>query len=409
MDLFEKCRSDGGNFGVFRVKDDHYFTRPVLDPEPGRVMRFQGKPCIQWSINNYLGLAENREIAEAAVDAARAYGVSAPMGSRMMTGNTGRHLGLERRLARHLDKEASALFSVGYMGVVGTISSLLDADDTILIDKMSHASMLDGTFLSKGKFRVFRHNDMNSLESHLRHVNRSRKGGVLIVTEGVFGMEGDLGKLDEICELKKKYDARLFVDDAHGFGVMGAHGKGTGSHFGVQDEIDVYFGTFSKAFAAAGGVSAADESVIRWITYNARTNVFTKSMPLVYVDAIDTALGIVQRDDWRRAKLFENARKLKAGLRELGYEVGGGASPITPVYVPAGDLGVGTRLVASLRERGIFVTGVTYPVVPKGILLFRMIPTASHTDEDIDRTVRAFRHVRDFHGLNLDGALRACA
>jgi glycine C-acetyltransferase len=409
MDLFDKCHGDGGNFGEFRVKDDHFFSRPVLDPEPGRVMGFQGQPCIQWSINNYLGLAENREIAEAAVDSARVYGVSAPMGSRMMTGNTRRHMDLERKVARHLDKEAAALFSVGYMGVVGTISSLLGPEDTVLVDKMSHASMLDGTFLSKAKFRVFRHNDMRSLESHLRHVNRSRKGGVLIVTEGVFGMEGDLGKLDEICELKRKYDARLFVDDAHGFGVMGENGKGTGDYFGVQDDIDVYFGTFSKAFAAAGGVTAADEAVIRWITYNARTNIFTKSMPMIYVDAIDRALGIVRRDDWRRERLFRNARKLKAGLRELGYEVGDGASAITPVYAPVESMETAKSMVATLRGMGIFITGVTHPVVPKGIILFRMIPTASHTDEDIERTVAAFRHVRDTHGLRLDRALRACA
>jgi len=400
-DLFDKCQGESGYFGPFRVRGDHYFTRPVLEPTPGREMTFHGQKVIQWSINNYLGLAENEEIKALAVDAAQKYGSSSPMGARMMTGNTEYHIALEKKFADWLQKEDAVLFNYGYLGVIGTIASLVDANDTIIVDKLSHASMLDGVFVSQAKFRVYRHNDMESLEAHLKHVNKDRKGGVMIVTEGVFGMRGDIADLPAICALKEKYDARIYIDDAHGFGVMGSGGRGSGEHFGVHDKLDIYFGTFAKAFAAIGGVTATAKPVAEWIRYNARTQVFAKSLPMIYVQVLSKTLDLIANDHDRRTKMWENAGKIKSGIRELGYEVGDVPSPLCAVYVPAGDVPLGMAIIKSLRDMGIFVTGVIYPVVPKGILLFRMVPTASHTDEDIQRTIAAFKKVRDDLKLNL--------
>jgi glycine C-acetyltransferase len=409
MDLFDKCNTDGGYFGPFRAKEDHYFTRPILDPIPGREMLFHGQKIIQWSINNYLGLAENEEIKTLAVDAAKKYGTSAPMGARMMTGNTEHHIALEKKFADFLQKEDAVLFNYGYLGVIGTITSLVDTHDTIIVDKLSHASMLDGVFMSQGKFRVYRHNDMDSLEAHLKHVNKDRKGGILIVTEGVFGMRGDIANLPAICALKEKYDARIFVDDAHGFGIMGECGRGSGEYYGVHDKLDIYFGTFAKAFAAIGGVSATDKPVAEWIRYNARTQVFAKSLPMIYVEVLSRTLDMIRDGKELRKKMWENAAKLKSGLKALGYEVGDVLSPLTSVYVPAGDIPLGMAIIKSLRDMGVFITGVTYPVVPRGILLFRMVPTASHTDEDIERTISAFRKVRDELKLNLESAKQTLA
>ena len=402
MDIFDKCYSDDGYFGQFRVRNDRFFTMPILEPTPGHHMVFHGKKVIQWSINNYLGLAENKELRAYAVELTKKYGTSAPMGSRMMTGNTQRHIELEDALAEYLDKESAILFNYGYLGVLGTIASLTDKKDIILIDKLSHASMVDGVQMARAQYRVFRHNDMDHLEQHLKASNQDRKGGILIVTEGVFGMRGDVADLPGICELKEKYDARLYVDDAHGFGVMGENGQGTGSYFGIQDKLDIYFGTFAKAFASIGGVSASSKPVVEWIRYNARTQVFAKSLPMIYVEVLFKTLDIIRSDKQRRKRMWEVSNKLKTGLRNLGFDVGDVPSPITPVYVPAGDLYMGMEIIQRLRTLGVFITGVMYPVVPKGIILFRMIPTASHTDEDIYETVKAFQKVRDAMNLNLD-------
>jgi len=399
-DIFDKCRTNGGYFGEFRAMGDHFFSRPILAPHPGRVMTFMGRPVVQWSINNYLGLAGNEAVRETALEAVKTYGPGSPMGSRMMTGNTERHIALEKALAEYCGKEAALLFNYGYLGVIGTISALVDENDTILIDKLSHASMIDGTRLARGKYRIFKHNDMDSLESHLKHVNRTRKGGVLVVTEGVFGMIGELADLPGICALKEKYGARLYLDDAHGFGVMGEGGQGTGAHFGVQDRVDVYFGTFAKAFAAIGGVSASSKEVCEWVLYNARSQVFAKSLPMVFVEVLFKTLEIIRTDTARRARMWEVAAKLKSGLRNLGYNVGDVPAPITPVYVPVGDVRLGMKIIARMRELGVFITGVVYPVVPKGIVLFRMIPTAAHTDEDVATTLSAYRIVRDELKLN---------
>ncbi len=411
QDLFAKCETDGGYFGYFRQRDDTYFSRPSLDGEPGPRMLFQGRPVIQWAINNYLGLAGDPAVKEAARRALEKHGTYAPMGSRMLTGNTAAHIELERRLAAFLGKPASVVFNYGYLGVIGTISSLVGPDDVVIMDRLCHASIVDGAVHASGgrRFRTFKHNDLDDLERHLKAVRKDGGdgaaarpgGGILILTEGVYGMRGDIADLPGICALKERYGARLFVDDAHGFGVMGPGGRGAGEHFGVQDRIDLYFGTFAKAFAAIGGVTAGPEAAVRWVLYNARTNVFAKSLPLLYVAAVQATLGEIERRPELRERMWAAARRLQKGLTDLGYDIGDTVSPITPVYVPAGDMATAMGMIQTLREKhGIFVSGVMYPVVPPGVVMFRMIPTAGHTDADVDETLAAFKALRD--GMKLD-------
>lgn len=402
MDIFNKCYKDGGYLGMLRIANDKYFSRPRLSLKPGPEMEFNGQKVIMWSINNYLGLAADEEIRRTAMEATREYGTSAPMGSRMLTGNTVKHEALEERLARFENKEAAILFNYGYLGVLGTMSALVHRSDTIVIDKLSHACMIDGTFLSGGKYRFFKHNDMNDLEKQLKTANKLRRGGVLIVTEGVFGMRGDLANLIDICYLKEKYNARLFVDDAHGCGVMGVNGKGTSEHFGNMDDVDLYFSTFAKAFAAIGGFTAGKEDVIRYIRYNARTHIFAKSLPMIFVETINATFDRIERDPVLRERLWNVARKLQSGLRDLGFSLGDTQSPITPVYVPA-EPEIAKQIIVHLREKqGVFVSGVMYPVVPKGVILLRMIPTAAHTEEHIERTLAAFKNLRDEFKLHLE-------
>jgi glycine C-acetyltransferase len=403
-DLFDKCKTAEGSFGPFRVAGDEYFTRPVLNSKPGPHMEFGGKPVVMWAINNYAGICDNEEVKLAAREALEKWGTFSPMGSRMLTGNTRHHKELEARLAEFLQKPAAVLFNYGYLGVLGSMSALLGPDDQLILDRLCHASIVDGAMLSMfgRRFRTFRHNNLDNLEQILKAANRERKGGVMIAIEGVYGMRGDLADLPGICELKERYGARLFVDDAHGFGVMGRNGRGLGEHFGVQDRIDLYFGTFAKAFAAIGGVTAGPAEVVEWIRYNGRTNVFAKSLPMVYVAAIAKSLEVLQRRPELRERMWSVARALQKGLTELGFDTGDTASPITPVYVPAGSLDVAQTMIRMLREDyGIFVSGVTYPVVPMGVVLFRMIPTASHTDEDVERTIEAFKNMRDRLKLDL--------
>ena len=403
-DLFDKCRTDEGYFGYFRSMKDKFFTQPVLEGVPGPHMVYDGKEVIMWAINNYIGLASNEEIRTVARKALDTWGTFSPMGSRMLTGNTKKHMALEEKLAGFLQKPASILFNYGYLGVIGTISSLVGNEDQVIMDRLAHASIVDGTMLASfgRRFRSFKHNDMDHLEHQLKAASRHRKGGVLIVTEGVFGMRGDLADLKTICALKEKYDARLFVDDAHGFGVMGNTGRGLGEHFGVQDRIDLYFGTFAKAFAAIGGVTAGEEDVIDYIRYNARTNVFAKSLPMIYVDVLSASLDMILNHPELREKTWKIAKMLQNGLEKLGYDIGDTQSPITPVYVPAGKLEIGMEMVRMLREDfGVFVSGVTYPVVPMGIILFRMIPTAAHTEEDVEKTLGAYEDLRDIMKLDL--------
>ncbi|MCK4231804.1 aminotransferase class I/II-fold pyridoxal phosphate-dependent enzyme [candidate division WOR-3 bacterium] len=398
-DLFAKCGKEGGYFSRFRMMRDRYFALPIIEGMPGTHMTFKGRKVIQWAINNYLGLVDRPELIEVAREAAAKWGVGAPMGSRFMTGNTERHTELERRLAKFSDKESAILFNYGYLGVIGTVTSMIGKDDVIVIDKLAHASMMDAAFSTR-QFIPFRHNDLESLERALKRASRLHEGGVLVVVEGVYGMTGDLADLPGIIELKNKYGARLFVDDAHGFGTMGKGGGGTGFHYGVQDSIDIYFGTFAKAFAAIGGFSAARDDAVEYIRYNARTQIFAKALPMVVVEVLLKAMDIVESEPELVEKLWENTRKLQDGLRELGFDLGNTASPVTPVYIPTSDLETSIRFIHKMRdEKGIFISGVMYPVVPKGVLLARMIPTAVHTDEDIEETLKAFREVRDEMGL----------
>lgn len=403
-DLFDKCYSDGGYFGAFRAGGDQYFSQPVLDGVPGPRMFFDGKEVIMWAINNYVGLAGSAEVKAAARASLEKWGTGSPMGSRMLTGNTKYHLALEAKLADYLQKPAAVLFNYGYLGVVGTITAVTDTSDEVLMDRLSHASVVDGAIMaSYGKrLHTFRHNDMDNLEHQLKQAQARRKGGILIVTEGVFGMRGDFADLKTMVELKEKYDARIFVDDAHGFGIVGPEGRGLGAHLGVQDRIDLYFGTFAKSFAAVGGITAGDTAVIDYVRYNARTQVFAKSLPMVYVDTISASLDLILNRPEMRERMWHVAGLLQNGLQELGYDIGDTMSPITPVYVPAGDFETGMAMVRMLRdEYGVFVSGVVYPVVPRGVILFRMIPTAAHSEEDVRITLDAFKQLRDRMKLDL--------
>jgi len=405
VDIFDKCKTDGGYFGYYRKAGDRDLTRPTMDPHPGKTMQYNGQEVVMWSVNNYIGLAENEDIRSVAVKAAQEFGTSAPMGSRMMSGNTIHHQNLEKRLAEFAQKEAAYLFNYGYMGVLGIVSSLCGPKDTVVVDRLAHACILDAASMAKASgatIRYFKHNNMKDLESVLSQVNEKREGGVIILIEGVYGMTGDLADLPGICDLKEKYDARLFIDDAHGVGVLGEKGRGIGDFFGVQDRIDLYFGTFAKSFASIGGFVAADQDVIDWIAFNARTQVFAKSLPMIYVKALDRTLDYIIDGDDRRQKMWDNSNKLKKGLKELGYYIGPGESPICSVFTPTGSddvNGVGVKMVKYLREHRIFVTAVVYPVIPPGLCMFRMIPTTSHTDAEIDKTVKVFASMKKDLGL----------
>lgn len=402
-DIFDKCAGDEGYFGRFRAAGDRFFTLPVLDDIPGPRMKFQGEETIMWSVNNYIGLAGDPEIKAAAAAAVEQWSLSSPMGSRMMSGTSSEHLALEKALAEHARKEDAFVFNYGYMGVMGTITALCGPEDTLIVDKLAHACIVDAAFSAKGgqggkpTVRFFRHNDMDDLESVLKSVNKNRKGGVMILIEGVYGMTGDLADVPAVTALARKYHARIYLDDAHGVGVIGEKGRGTADHLGVQDEIDIYFGTFAKSFAAIGGYSAATTQVRDWIAYNARTQVFAKTLPMAYVKTLQLTLRKVAEADDRRKTMWERSKQLKSGLRELGYHIGSGDSPICAVFTPVGDKieDVAMDMLKYLRTHGVFCTGVVWPVIPPGLVMFRMIPTAAHSEEDVRRTVEVYRNMRD--------------
>lgn len=399
--VFDKCNSDGGFFAKYRMSGDNYLTQPIMDTPPGTRMKFHGKEQIMWSVNNYLGLAQDETIKQIAIDTAKEWGVSGPMGSRMMSGNTIEHIKLEKSLADFAQYEASILFNFGYLGVLATVATMTTPDDIIVMDKLAHACIIDSALASPAQLRLFRHNDMDSLENVLKRANRVRKGSVLILSEGVYGMTGDIAKLDEMCALKEKYDAQIFIDDAHGVGVMGDKGRGAADFKGVQDKIDLYFGTFAKSFASIGGFTASTKAAVEWIRYNARTQLFAKSLPMIYVKTLQHTLERVVNGNDLRAKLFENSRKLADGLRNLGYFIEPVESPIIPVFLPEGEE-MSTRMMRYLREKGVFISAVVYPVIPRGLALIRMIPTAAHTDEDIAITLKHFEEMRDELKLHLN-------
>ncbi len=397
MDLFNKLEGRPGPLGEFTSNGYGYYTFPKLEGPIGPEMRFNGKNVVVWSVNDYLGIASNPEIRKVDVEAAEKYGFSAPMGARLMTGNSDEHEALERELAEFEHKPDALLLNYGYQGIMSIIHALVDRNDYLVYDSLSHACIVDGKQLAMAEKFVYQHNDMESLEKQLERVYRNKKenSGVLVVTEGVFGMTGDLGKLNEIIALKEKYPFRLLVDDAHGFGTLGEDGSGAGTQLGCHDGIDIYFGTFAKALALIGAFVATEPRVVEFMRANVRSQIFAKSLPLPIVVSARERLRLVKENPQWRDKLRENALNLRKGLRELGYHVLPSESPVTPVMTK-GSTDLCTKIMRTMREEhGIFVSGVAYPVVPKGIVLLRLIPTAAHTDEHIRRTLDGFEAIRD--------------
>lgn len=393
-DLFHKCHGAGGYFSMLRETRNRYFVMPKLDGRPAAHMSFEGRPVIQWTLNNYLSLADRPELLATATAAAARWGIGTPMGSRFLTGNTDRHEELERRLSAFIGTEAAVLFNYGYLGVLGVAQALVDKGDVIVIDALAHASMMDAAFAAS-EWIPFRHNDLASLDKALRRATREREGGVLVMTEGVFGMTGDFAALPGIVELTQRYGARLFVDDAHGYAVVGPNGRGTAAHFGVERDIDIYFGTFAKSFAAIGGFAALADPVAEYLRYNVRTQIFAKSLPLVVVEVVLKALDIIESEPQLFDRLWTITRLLQDSLRAAGFDLGDTQSPITPVYLPSPDPAVAMQVVRNMRDKGIFISAVSYPVVPKGTILCRMVPTVAHSEEDVVETVRAFVQMRD--------------
>lgn len=397
MDIFEKIRKDKGPLGQFQDVAHGYFSFPKLEGEIGTRMIFRGKEVLTWSLNNYLGLANHPEVRKADKEAAEQYGLAYPMGARALTGQTAKHEELEQNLAKFEQKEAAYLLNYGYQGMVSIIDSILNRNDVVVYDSESHACILDGLRMHIGKRFVYPHNDIEKLEKGLERATKIVKetgGGILVITEGVFGMAGDLGKLDQITKLKEKYSFRFLVDDAHGFGTMGKTGAGTGEHFGVQDKIDLYFGTFAKSMAGIGGFVAGEKFVIDYLTYNMRSQIFAKSLPMPMVIGALKRLEMLQNMPELKAKLWEMTMALQAGLRKNGLNIGNTESPVTPVFLNGQTL-QGANVSFDLRENfGIFCSVVAYPVVPKNVIMLRLIPTALHTLEDVDYTIKAFIEIK---------------
>lgn len=395
MDLFEKIKKNRGPIGQHSKESHGYFTFPKLEGEIGPRMLFRGKERLNWSLNNYLGIANHPEVRKADADAAAQYGMALPMGARMMSGNSNQHEELEAGLAKLVHKQDAILCNFGYQAMVSAIDCLVDRHDVIVYDAESHACILDGMRLHMGKRFVFPHNDIVSCEKQLERATKiieETGGSILLITEGVFGMSGDQGKLKEIVDLKKKFQFRLFVDDAHGVGVMGKNGGGTGEEQGCQDGVDIYFGTFAKAFASIGGFIAADEFVVEYLRYNMRSQIFAKALPMPIVVGALKRLELINQPEHRK-KLFVIVKALQDGLKEAGFNLGTTNSPVTPVYLN-GSIPEATNMVLDLRENyNIFCSMVVYPVVPKGVIILRLIPTAVHTLEDVTYTIDCFKKI----------------
>lgn len=394
MDLFEKIKKNRGPIGQ-HAKDSHgYFTFPKLEGEIGTRMKFRGKEKLIWSLNNYIGLANHPEVRKADEEAAAQYGFASPMGARMMSGNSNHHEQLEQELSTFMSKEDSILLNFGYQGMVSAIDCLVDRHDVIVYDSESHACIIDGVRLHMGKRFVFPHNDIENCEKQLERATKivnETGGSILLITEGVFGMSGDMGNLKAIVDLKKKFEFRLFVDDAHGFGTMGKTGAGTGEEQGVQKEIDIYFGTFAKSMALIGGFISSSEDVVEYLRYNMRSQIFAKSMPMPLVMGALKRLELLRKHPELKDKLWNVVNALQGGLKNAGFNIGKTQSPVTPVYMN-GSIGEATNLIVDMRENyDIFCSMVVYPVVPKGIIILRLIPTAMHTLEDVTYTIEAFK------------------
>ena len=398
MDIFERLQKDaGGPIGMYQKLSHGYFSFPKLEGEIGPRMKFRGKEMLNWSLNNYLGLANHPEVRKADAEGAAKFGMAAPMGARMMSGQTKYHEQLERELAAFVGKEDAFLLNYGYQGQISIIDCLLSRKDVVVYDAESHACIIDGIRLHRGESMKFYHNDMNHLRNRLERATKLAQesgGGILVITEGVFGMKGDLGKLDEIVALKKDFQFRLLVDDAHGFGTMGPEGKGTASYFGVTDGVDVLFNTFAKSMAGIGAFVASHKWLIDYLRYNMRSQTYAKSLPMPMVIGAFKRLELIRTCPELHEKLWTITNALQKGLRERGFDIGVTQSPVTPVYLK-GDIPEATNLVVDLRENyNLFCSIVVPPVVPHGEMILRIIPTAAHTLEDVEYTLNCFDAIR---------------
>ena len=398
MDIFEKFNLESGHLGRHADVEEEYFMFPKLEGQIAPHMTFRGKEVLTWSLNNYLGLANHPEVREADAQASEEWGLAYPMGARMMSGNSNNHDKLEQELADFIGKEEVMLLNYGYQGVLSIIDAVVDRKDVIVYDSESHACIVDGVRMHLGKRFVYPHNDIESLRKQLQRATRLAEeagGGILVITEGVFGMSGNLGKLREIVELKKEFNFRLLVDDAHGFGTMGKTGAGTGEELGVQEDIDIYFSTFAKSMAGIGAFVASTPSVIKYLRYNTRSQIFAKSLPMAFVVGMLKRLEVIRKTPALKDNLWNIVDALQNGLKAKGFNIGTTQSPVTPVVLN-GTIGEAATLAYDLRENfNIFCSIVIYPVVPKGVIIVRLIPTAMHSLEDVDRTIVAFEAIKD--------------
>ncbi len=403
MDIFDKIKKNKGALGQYAQIADGYFMFPKLEGEIKPRMKFMGKEVLTWSLNNYLGLANNPEIREADARAAKEYGLAYPMGARMMSGQTTLHEKFEAMAAEFVGKESAYLVNFGYQGMVSMIDALTDRRDVIVYDSEAHACIMDGMRLHIGKRFMFKHNDIESFEKQLDHAQKVAEqtgGGILVITEGVFGMAGDLGMLDKIAAYKDKYNFRFLIDDAHGFGTMGPTGAGTDEHFGVQDKVDIYFATFAKSMAGIGGFIASSKEVVDYLRHNLRSQIYAKSLPVAMTIGAIKRLEYIKEHPEIREKLWTIVNALQKGFRDAGLDIGNTASPVTPVFMKC-SLEVVTQLVFDLRENfGLFCSTVIYPVVPKDVVMLRIIPTAVHSLEDVEYTINAFKELK--HKLDND-------
>lgn len=397
-DLFDRILANKGPLGKWADQAEGYFVFPKLEGPISNRMKFQGKEVITWSVNDYLGLANHPEVREVDAQAASEYGSAYPMGARMMSGHTELHEQLENQLAAFVDKEAAYLLNFGYQGILSTIDTLVSKNDVIVYDVDAHACIIDGVRLHLGKRFTYKHNNVESLEKNLMRATKVAEqtgGGILVISEGVFGMRGEQGRLKEIAALKDKYNFRFLVDDAHGFGTLGNNGAGAGVEQGIQDEIDVYFATFAKSMASTGAFIAADREIINFLKYNMRSQMFAKSLQMVLVKGALKRLDMLRNRPEIKDKLWENVDALQSGLKKRGFDIGLTQSCVTPVYLK-GSIPEAMVLVRDLRENfGIFCSIVVYPVIPKGLILLRLIPTASHNLEDVAITLEAFSSIRE--------------
>lgn len=395
-DIFDKITASMGPLGRYADESKGYYMFPKLEGPIGNRMVFNGRERLIWSLNNYLGLANHPEVRKADTEGTEKFGLAAPMGARMMSGNTNYHEQLEAELSAFVEKEDTILCNFGYQAMVSAIDCLVDRRDVIVYDAESHACILDGVRLHMGKRYVFKHNDVEDCEKQLERATKlvqETGGGILVITEGVFGMRGDQGRLKEIVDLKKKFNFRLFVDDAHGIGTLGATGGGTGQEQGCQDGIDVYFGTFAKSFALIGGFISSEEQVVEYLRYNMRSQIFAKSLPLPLVYGALKRLELMRTQPELKENLWKITNALQKGLVDAGFEIGETDSCVTPVYMN-GSIPESTNLIFDLRENyNIFCSMVVYPVVPKGMIILRLIPTAVHTLEDVNYTIECFSKI----------------